>query len=160
MIMDELIAKLKILLRAQKTLHKAEAQRSVNAIMLTALSIGCIFVALVFLNMGAFYQLTESAVASRAAFILAAANLCLAVVPQLIKRQAKPGPEEKMVEEIRDMALTEITRDVDGAVASVSSIGAGLKQLTSGGSPFSGGSLATLTPIIAFIIDFLKKHKP
>ncbi len=159
MITDELIAKLKILLRAEKTLYRAEAQRGVNRIMLSALSIGCIFVALVFLNMGVFYQFTESAVASRAAFILAAANMCLAIVPQLLKRQAKPGPEEKMVEEIRDMAMAEITRDVDGVVANVSSIGNGLKQLTSGGSPFGGGSLATLTPILAFIIDFLKKHK-
>lgn len=157
--MDDLIAKLKILFRAEMTLHRANAQRRLNGVMLSVLSVGCILVALIFLNIGLFYHLTEAADAARAAFILAGGNLLLAGVPQLFRGSARPGPEEQMVEEIREMALADINRDIDDAVKSVSAVGTGIKQLSSGGSLFSGGSLSALTPLIAFVIEFLKKRK-
>ena len=156
--MDDLVAKLKILLRAEKTLHRAEVQRRINLVMLSAMSIACLLVALIFVNLGLFFEFSNSDVSSRAAFILAAGNFVLALLPQLFKLRAKPGPEEKMVEEIRDMALAEVNRDLDRAVQSVSSFGSGIKQLAGGGSPFGGG-LASLTPIIGIVIDLLKKRK-
>ena len=65
--MKEFIVKLRILARAEMTLFKADAQRRSNELVLTLVSIGCVFVGLVFVNMGVFYRLTEAAVESRAA---------------------------------------------------------------------------------------------
>ena len=110
--MNEFIVKLRILARAEVTLFKADAARRTNQALLAAISIGCVFVGLVFLNLGAFFTLTESEIDSRAAFILAAVNIGLAFVPFLLRRQSKPGAEEAMVREIREMAAEEISKAI------------------------------------------------
>jgi hypothetical protein len=161
--MNELIVKLRILARAEVTLFKADAQRRSNAAALTAISLGCILVALIFVNMGFFFTLTESEIDSKAAFILAAGNLALAVVPYLFRRQAKPGPEEEMVREIREMAADEVSKDISSITDEIASVGAGIKQLKSGISSFSGGgmggAMGALGPALPLVIDLLKKSK-
>lgn len=162
--MKEFIVKLRILARAEVTLFKADAQRRSNELVLTLVSIGCVFVGLVFVNMGAFYRLTESAVESRAAFILAAANFALAVVPFLMRSRARPNPEEQMVREIREMAAEEVSKDIAALSEEVAAVGDGIRSLKSGVSSFAsfggGGSpLGAMGPVLPFVIDLLKKSK-
>lgn len=165
--MNELMVKLRILARAEVTLFKADAQRRTNQAILAAVSIGCVFVALIFVNMGAFFTLIESEVDSRAAFILAGVNAALAVVPFLLRRQARPGPEEVMVREIREMAATEVSKDIQSISEEISAVGDGIKQLKSGISAFSGGgggggmggAIGVLGPVLPLVIDMLKKSK-
>lgn len=151
--------KLKILTRAEKTLFKAEAQRWINQGLLSVLAIVCVMIALLFLNVGLFFELTDADQSSRAAFILCGGNLAIALLPLWLRKQLKPGPEEQMVEDIRELTLTEINRDLEQASANISAMGSGIKSLASGGSPFTGGTLAALTPLLGFAIDYLKKHK-
>ena len=160
--MNEIMMKLRILARAEMTLFKADAQRGRNQALLAAISIGCIFVGLVFLNAGFFFMLTESEIDSRAAFILAACNFGLAVIPFLLSRQSKPGPEEKMVREIRDMAADEVTKDINEVADEVAAVGSGIKQLKAGVSSFGGvggGLGGALGPVLPLLIDLLKKSK-
>lgn len=161
--MNELLVKLRILARAEVTLFKADAQRRTNHAMLSAISIGCIFVALVFVNVGVFFWLTDAAIDSKAAFMLAGGNLALAFVPVLLRKQSKPSTEETMVREIRDMAAAEVTKDITAVSDEVAAVGSGIKQLKSGMSSFggggSGGALGALGPILPLIIDLLKKSK-
>jgi hypothetical protein len=156
--MNEIATKARILMRAEMTLFKADAQRRGNKLLLASLSILCVFVALVFANMGLFFNLTDSAIDSRAAFILAGGNLALAIIPLLLMRQSKPGPEEIMVREIREMAATELSKDVDEIAEQVASVGSSINQLKNGISSFSAGGLSsTLGPGISLAIDLLKK---
>jgi hypothetical protein len=162
--MNELIVKLRILARAEVTLFKADAERRTNMALLAAISLGCVLVALIFVNMGLFFTLTESEVDSRAAFILAGGNLALAVVPFLLRRQAKPGASEQMVREIREMAADEISKDIQSVSDEIASVGAGIKQLKSGISSFGGGgsmgsAMGVLGPVLPLLIDLLKKSK-
>jgi hypothetical protein len=163
--MNELIVKLRILARAEVTLFKADAQRRTNQAILAAMSVGCIFVALIFVNMGAFFTLIESEIDSKAAFILAGVNLALAVIPFLLRRQAKPGPEEQMVREIREMAADEVSKDIQSVGDEIASVGVGIKQLKSGISSFGGGggsmggAMGALGPMLPLLIDLLKKSK-
>jgi len=167
--MNEFIARLRILARAEMTLFKADAQRRTQMALLSAISIGCIFVALVFVNIGFFFMLTDSDVDSRAAFILAGANFALAVIPYVLQRQAQPGPEEQMVREIRDMAADQVVKDVNGVTAEISGVadeiaevGSGLKQLKAGVSSFGGGGMASigaLGSVVPVLIEFFKKSR-
>ena len=161
--MNELIVKLRILARAEVTLFKADASRRTNQALLAAVSIGCVFVGLVFVNMGLFFMLTNSDLDSRAAFILAAGNFGLAVVPFLFRRNAKPGPEEVMVREIREMAAAEISKDLAEITGEVAAVTDGVKNLKSGIAAFtsgrSGGALGALAPVLPLVIDLLKKNK-
>ncbi len=155
--MNEFMVKLRILARAEVTLFKSDAQRRTNMALLSAISVGCIFVALVFVNVGFFFMLTESDVASRAAFILAGGNFGLAVVPFLLRRQSKPGPEEQMVREIREMAADEVVKDINSVSSEIAAVGSGIKQLKAGVSSFGGGGMGALGPLLPFVIDLLKK---
>jgi len=164
--MNEFVMKVRILLRAEMTLFKADAQRRANMFALTALSIGCVFVALVFVNIGLFFYLTNAEIDSRAAFILAAGNLGLAFVPMLLRRQAKPGPEEQMVREIREMALDEVSKDVDKVAQEVAAVSAAVNQVKTGVSAFTGGGMGglgggmqALGPFLGLAISLLKKRK-
>ena len=156
--MNEFAMKMRIWLRAEMTLFKAEANRRSTQAILAAISLGCVLVALIFVNMGAFFVLTESEIDSRAAFILAGVNLALAVVPFLMRRQTKPGAEEQMIREIREMALEEITKDANEVAAGFASLGESVNQLKSAVSSFSGGGFG-LGPALTFAIDLLKKGK-
>jgi hypothetical protein len=159
------MVKLRILARAEVTLFKADAARRTDKALLAAISMGCVLVALIFVNMGLFFILTESEIDSRAAFILAAGNLVLAAVPYLLRRQSKPGPSEQMVREIRDMAADEVSKDIQSVGDEVASVGAGIKQLKSGISAFGGGggsmggAMGALGPVLPLLIDLLKKSK-
>ena len=158
--MNELTVKLRILARAEVALFKADAQRRANMALLAAISIGCVFVALVFVNVGAFFALTNSDIDSRAAFILAGANLALAVIPFLLRRQAKPGPEEQMVREIREMAADEISKDINAVTNEVAALGSGIKQLRTGVSSLgSGSAMGAIGPLLPLLIDLLKKGR-
>ena len=156
--MNQLVMKLRILMRAEITLFKADAQRRANVLLLSGLSIACIVVALAFVNVGIFFALTNSAIDSRAAFILAAGNLVVAAVPYLIGKLIKPGSEEQLVRDIREMALEELSKDVEGVTQEFASIGSTLQQMKSGVSSFGGGVTA-LAPLIGIAVDMLKKKK-
>ena len=79
--MDNLIAKLKILLRVEKTLYQIEAGRRSRNVLLGGITVGCVLVALVFLNIGLIFELTGVDLSSRATYILRAANLAQGLVP-------------------------------------------------------------------------------
>ena len=157
--MNEFVMKLRILMRAEVTLFKADAQRRANMALLGAISIGCVFVALIFVNMGLFFRLTDSDLDSRAAFILAGGNLALAVVPFLFRRQAKAGPEEQMVREIREMAAEDVSKDLDAVAKEVADIGAGINQVRSGVAAFNSGGMSALMPGVNLVIEMLKKKR-
>ncbi|MDJ0907037.1 MAG: hypothetical protein QNJ00_08015 [Woeseiaceae bacterium] len=164
--MNEFIVKLRILARAEVTLFKADARRRSNELMLALVSIGCVFVGLVFVNMGVFYRLTEAAVESRAAFILAVANFGLAIVPFLLRRRSGPGAEEQMVREIREMAAEELSKDFAAVADEVSAVGDSIKNVKSGISSFAsagngigGGALGAIGPVLPVVIDLLKKSR-
>lgn len=157
--MNELIMKLRIYLRAETTLFKADAQRRSNQAILAAISLGCVLVALIFVNVGVFYMLTDSDRDSRAAFNLAGGDLALALIPFLLRRSAKPGPEEQMIREIREMALEEITKDANEIAETVTSVGSSIRQLKSGVGSLAGGGLPALGPVLTVAIDLLKKSR-
>jgi hypothetical protein len=157
--MNEFATKARILMRAEMTLFKADAQRRGNKVLLASMSIGCVFVALIFVNMGLFFNLTDADIDSRAAFILAGGNMALAILPLVFMRQSKPGPEELMVREIREMAATDLSKDVDAIAEQVAAVGSSINQVKSGLSSFSAGGLSAFGPGIGLAIDLLKKKR-
>ncbi|MGI9342632.1 MAG: phage holin family protein [Gammaproteobacteria bacterium] len=158
--MKELALKLRILFRAEMTLFKADAQRRGQAAGLMFVSVLCVLVALAFLDVGLFFILSETRGHSNAAFILAGGNLALALVPFLLSRQTKPSAEELMVREIREMAMDDLSKDIDRVAADFASVGGSIRNLKSGVSSLGGGGGMDLVgPAVGFAIDMLKKKK-
>ncbi|MFW2405761.1 MAG: phage holin family protein, partial [Gammaproteobacteria bacterium] len=146
--------------RAEMTLFKADAQRRGQSAGLMLVGTLCVLVALAFLDVGLFFVLSETRGPSNAAFILAGGNLVLGIIPFLLSRQTKPSAEELMVREIREMAMEDLSKDIDRVVADVTSVGNSFKNIRSGVSSLGGGGGMDLVgPAVGFAIDMLKKKK-
>jgi ferritin-like protein len=97
-----------------------------------------------------------------AALIVAFANAVLAVLVMLVAARIKPGPEEEMVKEIRELALTELSADADEIKQSFAQIGSDIERIRSGFSSVSGvlgsaqAGLGSLSPVLGLLTGMLK----
>jgi len=154
--------KLRILMHAEVTLARVNLRRLVNRTILAAIAIGLILLVVVMVNVGAYELLAESHGAAKGAFLVAAGNAILAVLVLFAARQLKPGAEEKMVQEIRELALAELSADAEGVRQSFASIVNDVKGIQSGFSAIGGGLGAGLTsfgPLIGLVVEMLKKRR-
>jgi hypothetical protein len=154
--------KLRILMHAEYTLARVNLRRLVNKTILVAIAIGLILLVVVMVNVGAYELLAKSYGDAGAAFMVAGGNAVLAAVTILIGRQLKPGAEEKMVEEIRELALAELSADAEGVKQSFASIARDVKGIQSSFSTIGGGlgaGLTSLGPLVGLAVDALKKRR-
>jgi len=161
--MDETIKKLQILARAELHLARIRAQRVADRTKLYALAIGLVLLAVIMFNIGMYELLAETYGDAVAAFLVAAVNIVLAALLAFAARQLQPGAEERIVHEIRELALTELTADVDQIKQEVTQFSSDVKRIRSGFSAFTSGggigaSWSSLAPVITMIIQALKQR--
>ena len=160
--MNETMIKLRILMHAEYTLARVNLRRLVNKTMLAAIGIGLVLLAVVMTNVGAYELLAESQGAAKGAFLVAAGNAFLAALVVFAARQLKPGPEEEMVQEIRQLTLAELSADAEGIRQNFASIAKDVKGIQTGFSAIGGGLGAGLTsfgPLIGLLVDTLKSRR-
>ncbi|MBT8443936.1 MAG: hypothetical protein KJO13_04285, partial [Gammaproteobacteria bacterium] len=83
----------------------------------------------------------------------------LAIIPFLLSRQTKPSSEELMVREIREMAMEDLSKDIDRVAGEFAAVGNSFKNIRSGVSSLGGGGMDLVGPAVGFAIDMLKKRK-
>ena len=161
--MHETIMKLRILARAELTLARINLQRAANRAILYAIAIGLVLLAVVMVNVGAYQLLAETYGNAVAAFLVAGGNGIFAAMVLFAARRLQPGPEEQMVHEIREMALAEVTADVDEMKAEFAQVGTDVNRIraafSSLGSGGIGMGLINLAPVIATIIEAVKQRR-
>jgi hypothetical protein len=159
--MDETMLKLRILARAELTLARANFRRMVIRMAFGIIAIGMILLMVVMLNLGAYELFAASLGSARAAFVVAAINGALATLVFLLSTLVRPGPEQEMVREIREMALTELASDAAALQGEFAEIGQDVHRIRDGLSSFMGGGDAlwsSLGPVIAMLIEALKRR--
>jgi hypothetical protein len=160
--MDETLLKLRVLTRAEMTLAKAHARRFAARSRLYAVALGMILLTVVMINIAAYEYLSTLKGEPMAALIVAFANAVLAVLVMLVAARIKPGPEEEMVKEIRELALTELSADADEIKQSFAQIGSDIERIRSGFSSVSGvlgsaqAGLGSLSPVLGLLTGMLK----
>ena len=160
--MNETMIKLRILAHAEYTLARVNLRRLVNKTILASVGIGLILLVVLMTNLGAYELLSDSYGNAKGAFLVAAGNGILAVLVFYAGRQLKPGEEEKMVQEIRELTLTELSADVEGAKQNFASIVNDVKNIQSGFSSIGSGlgaGLTSLGPLIGLLVDTLKSRR-
>jgi len=160
--MNETMIKLRILAHAEYTLARVNLRRLVNKTILASVGIGLILLVVLMTNLGAYELLSESYGDAKGAFLVAAGNGILAVLVFFASRQLKPGEEEKMVQEIRELTLAELSADVEGAKQNFASIVKDVKNIQSGFSSIGSGlgaGLTSLGPLIGLLVDTLKSRR-
>jgi len=160
--MDETLMKVRILARAEVTLARVHGRVLARRLMLTTLAVGALLLTVVMLNLGAYALLDEHYGRGPAAFIVAAANAVIAVMLLFVAGRVQTGPEEAMIQEIRDMALTELSTDAEVVKDGLTSVMSDVEKIRSSVGALTGGaaaSLGSLSPLLHLLIDALKSRK-
>jgi len=159
---NETMIKMRILAHAEYTLARVNMRRLANRAILTAIAVGLILLVLVLVNVGAYALLAESYGYAKAAFVLAVGNGVLAALVLFVAGQSKPGPEEEMVREIREMTLAELSADAEGIKTGFANLVGDVKGIQSRIAALGGGlgaGLSSLGPLIGLLVEALKKRR-
>lgn len=160
--MDETILKLRILARAEVSLARLHARVLGRRMLLVALAVGALLLTVVMVNVGAYEVLADRYGAGTAAFLVAGFNAVLAGLLLLLAARHRPGPEEQMVQEISDLALTELSADAESVRQSLSKVTADLEHIRSSISALTGSAAAGLgavAPLLGLLVEALKHRK-
>ena len=160
--MNEMMLKLRIWARAETTLLKINARRTGNRFTALAIALGLGILAVGMINIGLFELLAESYGRVKGAFYLAGANGLLAAIVVFVAQRSKPGLEEEMVNEIREMALAELQTDADDIKAEFDRIAEHLKEIEEAVSALRGighgSTLSSLGPVVDLAVHALKSR--
>ena len=163
--MDETLLKIRVLTRAEMTLAKANARRIAARSQLYAIAVGMILLTVIMVNIAAYQWLSALKGAPVAALIVASANAVLAVIVIFVASRIQPGPEEEMVKEIRELALTELSADAEGVRQKFEQISGDVERIRSRFSSVSDAlgsaqsGLGSLSPMLGMLTSMLKKRR-
>ena len=163
--MDETITRLKMLARAESTLARIHAQRIAAQAKLFAVAVGLVLLTVVMLNVGAYELLAEYVSNANSAFIIAGVNALLAAILVVVTMRMRPGREEEMAREIRELVINDFTADANKMKDKVAQVGAEFQDLQSRVAALSSGvqsgfsGIASLVPLINVIVDALKRRR-
>jgi hypothetical protein len=160
--MDETILKLRILARAEVTLARVHGRVLARRLLLAALTVGAILLTVVMVNLGSFELLAERFGKGAAAFVVAGVNAALAVVLLLLAGRQRPCPEEQMVQDIRDLALAELSADAEAVRQGLDAVTSDLERIRTGIGALTGGAgagLGNLAPVVGLLVEALKRRK-
>jgi hypothetical protein len=113
-------------------------------------------------NLGSFELLAERFGKGPAAFLVAGVNAALAVVLLLLAGRLRPGPEEQMVQDIRDLALAELSADAEAVRQGLDAVTSDLERIRTGIGALTGGAgagLGNLAPVVGLLVEALKRRK-
>ena len=159
--MTAVMLKLRIWVHAETALLKINARRTGQRFTALAIALGLAILSVGMINIGIFELVAESYGRVKGAFYLAGGNGLLAAIVVVVAQRAKPGLEEEMVAEIREMALTELQSDADDVKAEFERIADRVRKIESSVSALTGSGsslskLSTLGPVVELATHALK----
>ena len=162
--MSDIVQKLRVLSRVEIALLKIHSRTLAQQILLCAVGLLLTLLAVAMVNAAIYLFLAERFDRDVAALIVAALNAVLAVGVFLAAKRTRPGPEAAMVEEIRDLAVTELRadaeavgRDLNQVKADVQRIRSGFSQMSRGGGGLRG--LLQFVPLFDLVSSSFKRSK-
>lgn len=145
---------LRLYLRSELLVGEIQLKVLARKIALLTFAALIVLMALVFLNIAAYQLLLASWGPIKAPFILAIANIFLAIILVIVAASTKPGPDLAAARELRDLTSATLESELKSnpAAAALGSI--------SGINGFTGWDSARfLVPIISTIIRSLRRRK-
>lgn len=144
-----------IILRAERMIARRQMVLTLRQSGLYAFAGLVLLIALVMLNMAAFYALEARLTPQVAALLVALGNLALAVVLVLIAGRLKPGRELEPVTELRDLAISELEADAENAVAEARELSDNVRRIAR--DPLGAALPSLLGPLLSILLGNRKK---
>ncbi len=151
--MQPIVRNLRILLRAEFLLAGVRARIAGQKIGLFAFAILIGVFALGMLNLAGYFALEPSQGRVHAALIVAGVDLLIAGAAAGLAGRLRPGPEVEMVQEVRQMALSEIEAEVESFQEELRSLRNEIKEAKETLTSFAKNPLDALGP--SFLVPLL-----
>lgn len=156
--MPDTMLKLKIFARAEMALAQIKTQRSIKKTVLIGTAGLFVLAGLGMLDYAGVSALIPVVGQAFAAAIVAAVNIIVAVVVLAVANKAGAMKnEEKLAQEIRDMAYGELNKDFEKARSEIEQITTDIRNIRSGFASLSSIVAKTVTPLIASVSKDRKK---
>jgi len=162
--MDVLVRSLRILWRTERLLAEIRLRQLMRRASLLAIAAVLGLFAVAMLNVAGYVYLVPLVEPTGAALLVAAADAVVAAIMALAALPQKPGPEVKVLEEIRDMALSDLEAEAQSLGADLRQVRTEIEGVRQAVSSFAHGPLQALspqviTPIVTLIASLLRGKK-
>lgn len=160
--MDDLLLKIRLLIRAEMVLLRLNLRRAVRQTLLVATAVVAILLAVAMLNVSAYFFLAERLGPPVAALLLGIANGLLACVLLLVASRLSHGTEAQMAEEIRELALDELSAEAQRIRDDLATVKSDVSRMRNALTSLSRGEILSLTalgPMVQMLTRALKSAK-
>jgi hypothetical protein len=162
--MDMLVRNLRILWRTERLLAEQRLRQVVRRVSLLSLAAVLGLFAVAMLNVAGYLYLVPLVEPTGAALVVAAADAVVAALLALAGLPQKPGPEVRVLEEIRDMALSDLeteARSVQNDLRHVRTEIEDMRQAVTSfaRNPLEGVSPQLIAPVISMLTNLLRSKK-
>jgi hypothetical protein len=151
------VFKLQLLIRAEMALSQIRGRRVAarSSLFAVAMVFGLLGVGLI--NLSGFFYLSTFLSQWLAALVMASINIVFAVI--IVMASSKAGPnenEERLAQEMRDMAYKELSEDMEQVKGEVEKIVSDVHRIRDGFSSIASGTAGSFAPLLGMLIKAIK----
>ncbi|HEC05309.1 MAG TPA: hypothetical protein ENJ12_00520 [Thiolapillus brandeum] len=152
-------AKLNLLIKSEKALFRLEMRRKGRQTLFTAIALLAVLAALALINVTVYLYLVTRFSPLVSAGILSGLNLAIAAIFLVIASRQDVGPEAASLEEIRDFAWEQVSRDLDGVKQQVGDFTDGIKRVSGSINSVMHRDYSALAAMLPFVQTLLAARK-
>lgn len=157
--MNDPVLKLNLLVRSEMALARIQTRRAINRITLSLIALVFILLGLGMLNFSIYQAFAAHFTPSLAGFFVALINLFLAGIIFLVAGKiGAESNEEKMAQEIRDLAYAELNTDVTSVKSEIGKVSDDIKKIRRGISSFTN-TTGSIIPLFSLLTKAVAKKK-
>lgn len=153
--MNRISRNISIVLRTERMIARRKMALMLGQVGLYAFAGLVSLIALVMLNVAAFYALGARMSPQMAALLVALGNVVLAVILVLIASRLTPGTELEPATELRDLAIAELETEVEGLVDEARDLSANVRRIAR--DPLGSALPALIGPLLSILLGSKKK---
>ncbi len=157
--MNDPVLKLNLLVRAELALGRIQARRAGSRLILSLVALVFVLLGVGMLNFAMYQAFAQSFSPAISGLFVALINLSLAAVVFMIAGKAgNETNEEKMAQDIRNLAYSSLSSDFDGIKSEFSKVSDDVKRIRSGFSSITG-STGSIMPLLGLLTKAVSKKK-
>lgn len=156
---EDFNAKLNLLIKSEKALFRLEMRKRGRQTLFIAVALLAVMVALSLLNVAIYLYLVTRFSPMISAGILSGFNLMVAVIFFIVAFRQDTGPESESLEEIRDFAWEQVSRDFDGVKQQIGDFTDGIRRVSGSIHSVMHRDYSALAAMLPFVQSLLVARK-
>lgn len=157
--MNDPVLKINLLVRSEMALARIQTRRAVSRFILSLIALVFVLLGLGMLNFAIYQALAVHLSPALAGLFVALINLFLAgIIFFIAGKTGTESNEEKMAQEIRDLAYAELNSDVASFKSEIGKVRGDIKKIRAGFNSFTD-TTSSIIPLFSLLTKAVSKKK-